>query len=150
MRAVVQRVKNASVTVNARITGSIGIGLLVLVGVENADTEEDCTWLAAKIPKLRIFNDEAGVMNISCKEVGGDILVVSQFTLFASYKKGARPYYGRSALPEKAIPLYSYFLKKLEEEIGKPPQTGEFGASMEVALINDGPVTIILDTRNQE
>jgi D-tyrosyl-tRNA(Tyr) deacylase len=150
MRAVVQRVKNASVSVKGKVIGAIGIGLLVLVGIEDADTEEDAKWLAAKIVKLRIFGDEKGVMNIPVTDAGGGLLVVSQFTLFASYKKGARPYYGRSALPEKAMPLYQFFLKRLEEESGTTVEAGEFGAEMEVALVNDGPVTIILDTKNQE
>jgi D-aminoacyl-tRNA deacylase len=150
MRAVVQRVRNAVVTIGDRVAGEIGPGLLVLIGVEESDTESDATWLGSKIVKLRIFNDPKGVMNLSVTDTCGEILAVSQFTLFASYKNGARPYYGRSALPEKAIPLYRFFIRTLERELGKPIATGEFGADMQVALVNDGPVTIILDSKNQE
>jgi D-tyrosyl-tRNA(Tyr) deacylase len=150
MRAVVQRTKHASVSVGGNLRSSIGTGLLVLVGVEEGDEERDALWLASKIVTLRIFNDANGVMNLSVADAGGEILAVSQFTLFASYRKGARPYYGRSALPEKAIPLYDSFVRGLESGLGKSVGTGEFGAEMEVELVNDGPVTIILDSRNQE
>ncbi len=150
MRAVVQRVKSARVSVQGRVTGEIGTGLLVLVGIEDADTDADVKWLASKIAKLRIFDDENGVMNVSVTDNGGEVLVVSQFTLHASCKKGARPYYGRSAIPEKAVPLYESFINEIASETGKTVRTGEFGAEMEVSLVNDGPVTIILDTKNQE
>ncbi|MBN1699133.1 MAG: D-tyrosyl-tRNA(Tyr) deacylase [Spirochaetales bacterium] len=150
MRAVVQRVKEASVTIGGKVSGSIDKGLLILLGIEDADTDDDIAWLAGKIARLRIFPDGNGIMNRSVTEAGGDILAVSQFTLHASIKKGNRPYYGRSALPEKAVPLYHAFIKKLEDETGKTIRTGEFGAMMDVGLINDGPVTIIMDSKRIE
>jgi D-aminoacyl-tRNA deacylase len=150
MRSVVQRVSSASVTIDGVIRASIGGGLLVLVAVEDADTAEDIEWLAGKIVRLRIFNDEQGLMNRSVQEISGDILAVSQFTLFASTKKGNRPSYIRSAKPEVAIPLYERFVARLSAELGKPIQTGEFGADMKVTLVNDGPVTILFDTKARE
>jgi len=150
MRAVIQRVSSASVTIAGAIKSAIGAGLLVLVAVEDADTAEDIEWLAGKIVRLRIFNDEQGVMNKSVQETGGDILAVSQFTLFASTKKGNRPSYIRSSKPEIAIPLYKQFVARLELELGRPIHTGEFGADMRVALANDGPVTIIIDSKQRE
>lgn len=150
MKAVIQRVSEASVTINGSVKSSIGNGLLVLVGIEDADTKEDIEWLSAKIVNLRIFNDEQGVMNISVKDAGGDIIAVSQFTLHASTKKGNRPSYIKAAKPDVAIPLYEAFIKQLETDLGKRVQTGEFGADMKVRLLNDGPVTIIIDTKNKE
>lgn len=150
MRAVIQRVSQASVTVNGQVTGAIGTGLLVLVGIEEGDTVEDIAWLSSKIAALRIFNDERGVMNRSVLEVGGDILLVSQFTLHASTKKGARPSYLRAAKPEMAIPAYQKFIAQLSSDLGKPVATGVFGADMKVALLNDGPVTIWIDTKARE
>ena len=150
MRAVIQRVSQASVTINNIIRSSIGNGLLVLVGIEDADTLEDITWLSNKIVNLRIFNDEQGVMNVSVKENEGDIILVSQFTLHAATKKGNRPSYIRASKPETAIPLYEKMIGQLEQDLGKPIGTGEFGADMKVSLLNDGPVTIIIDTRNKE
>jgi len=150
MRAVIQRVSEASVTINGQVKGSIGHGLLVLVAVEPADTAEDVEWLSGKIVRLRIFNDEQGVMNCSVQEVGGEVLVVSQFTLFASTKKGNRPSYSRAAPPAIAIPIYQDFIRKLEIDLGRPVATGEFGADMKVALVNDGPVTIVIDTKQRE
>jgi D-tyrosyl-tRNA(Tyr) deacylase len=150
MRAVIQRVSSASVTIAGSVRSSIHTGLLVLVAVEEADTAEDIEWLAGKIVRLRIFSDDAGLMNRSVQEAGGDILVVSQFTLFASTKKGNRPSYIRSARPEIAVPLYEQFIAKLAAELGKPIHTGEFGADMQVALVNDGPVTIQIDTKMRE
>lgn len=150
MRAVIQRVTQASVTVNEELTGAIASGLLILVGVEDADTDDDVSWLSAKITGLRIFNDAEGVMNLSIKEVGGDILLVSQFTLHASTKKGNRPSYIKASKPPVAIPLYEKMIARLEAELGKKIQTGIFGADMKVQLLNDGPVTIIIDTKNKE
>ena len=150
MRAVVQRVSEASVTIAGQIRGAIQTGLLVLLAVEEADTPEDIEWLSGKIVRLRIFPDDQGVMNRSVQEVGGDILVISQFTLFASTKKGNRPSYSRAARPEIAVPLFEAFTRKLSGDLGKPVQTGEFGADMKVSLINDGPVTIVIDSRNKE
>lgn len=150
MRAVIQRVTQASVTAEGKITGSIRHGLLVLLGIEDADTMEDITWLSSKIVHLRIFNDTAGVMNLSVKETGGDILLVSQFTLHASTRKGNRPSYIRASKPEVAIPLYEKMITQLGLDLGKPVQTGIFGADMKVALLNDGPVTITMDTKNKE
>ena len=150
MRAVVQRVSSASVTIADAVTAQIGQGLLVLVAVEEADATEDLEWLAGKLVRLRIFNDEQGVMNRSVQEVAGEILVVSQFTLFASTKKGNRPSYLRSAKPEIAIPLYEKFVAHLGAELGRPIRTGEFGADMKVMLVNDGPVTILMDTKARE
>ena len=148
MRAVIQRVSEASVTVEGSVTGAIQQGLLVLLGIEDADSEEDITWLSSKIINLRIFNDADGVMNLSVKDTGGAILLVSQFTLHASTKKGNRPSYIKAARPEVAIPLYEAFIKQLEKELGKSIQTGEFGADMKVGLVNDGPVTIIIDSKH--
>jgi len=150
MRAVIQRVSEAKVTIAGAIKGAIGKGLLILLAVEEADSDEDIEWLSGKIVRLRIFDDEAGVMNLSVQEVQGDILLVSQFTLFASTRKGNRPSYSRSARPEFAIPLYEKFIQRLQLDFGKPIQTGEFGAQMLVTLINDGPVTIIIDSRIRE
>jgi D-aminoacyl-tRNA deacylase len=150
MVAVIQRVSSASVTINHETKASISKGLLLLVGFEEADDQEDIDWLASKIVNLRIFNDEQGVMNVSVKDDGGDIVIVSQFTLQASTRKGNRPSYIKAAKPEIAIPLYEKFIKAVEENAGKPVQTGEFGADMKVALVNDGPVTIIIDTKNKE
>jgi len=150
VRAVVQRVAEASVTINGQIRGAIETGLLLLLAVEEADTPEDIEWLSGKIVRLRIFSDDQGMMNRSVQEAGGDILLISQFTLFASTKKGNRPSYSRAARPEIAVPLYEAFTRKLSEELGKPVQTGEFGADMKVSLVNDGPVTIVIDSRNKE
>lgn len=149
MRVVIQRVIEASVTIDAKITASIQSGLLVLVGIEETDSQEDIDWLSAKIINLRIFGDENGVMNLSVKETGGDIILVSQFTLHASTKKGNRPSYIYAAKPEIAIPLYEKFIIRLETDLGKKIQTGTFAADMKVALLNDGPVTIIIDTKNK-
>ncbi len=150
MRAVIQRVAHCSVTINGIKKSEIGKGLLILLGIENPDTEEDIAWLVKKIGGLRIFDDENGVMNRSVKDINGEILVVSQFTLMASYKKGNRPSYIRAAGHEIAIPLYEKFCKEIENEIAKPVKTGTFGADMKVELLNDGPVTICMDTKNKE
>src|SRR2546423_805154 len=150
MRAVIQRVSEASVTISGQIRGAIQKGLLVLLAVEEADTPEDIEWLSGKMVRLRIFNDDQGAMNRSVQEAGGDILLISQFTLFASTKKGNRPSYSRAARPEIAVPLYEAFTRKLSEDLGKPVKTGEFGADMKVSLVNDGPVTIVIDSRNKE
>ena len=147
---VVQRVSRAKIRVNGRFKGQIGQGLVVLVGIEDADGEEDVRWLSGKLVRLRIFNDEQGLMNRSVQDIGGDILVVSQFTLFASTKKGNRPSFIRAAKPEKAIPVYEAFVRQLEQELGRPVLTGEFGAHMEIELVNDGPVTILIDTKQKE
>lgn len=149
MIAVIQRTGQASVTIEGSVKSKIDKGLLVLVGIEDADNEEDISWLAAKIVNLRIFNDSEGVMNVSVKEDGGDIIVVSQFTLHASTKKGNRPSYIKAAKPPAAVPIYEKFVKAIETELGKPVQTGEFGADMKVQLLNDGPVTIVIDTKNK-
>ena len=149
MIAVIQRVTRASVTINQKIHSEISRGLLILIGIEDADAEEDIDWLAAKIANLRIFDDEAGVMNLSVRDILGEILVVSQFTLQASTKKGNRPSYIKAARPEKAIPIYETFIKKITAEINKPVQTGVFGADMKIELVNDGPVTILIDTKNK-
>ena len=150
MRAVVQRVAEASVTIKGQIRGAIQAGLLILLAVEEADTPEDIEWLSGKIVRLRIFSDDQGMMNRSLQEAGGDILLISQFTLFASTKKGNRPSYSRAARPEIAVPLFEAFTRKLSEDLGKPVQTGEFGADMKVSLVNDGPVTVIIDSKNRE
>ncbi|NNK21453.1 MAG: D-tyrosyl-tRNA(Tyr) deacylase [Flavobacteriaceae bacterium] len=150
MRAVVQRVAWAHITVDEEKTTEIEEGLLILIGIEDADTREDITWLSNKISNLRIFNDEDGVMNRSLKEVDGDAIVVSQFTLHASTKKGNRPSYIRASKPEVAIPLYEDFVKQLELDLGKDVGTGIFGADMKVALLNDGPVTIVIDTKMKD
>ena len=150
MRAVIQRVLEASVSIDGNIKGEIQRGLMILLAVEDADTAEDGAWLAGKIARLRVFNDAEGLMNLSIQDVNGDALAISQFTLFASTKKGNRPSYLRSARPETAIPLYEGFVKQLETELGKPVATGEFGAMMQVSLVNDGPVTLCIDTKNKE
>jgi D-tyrosyl-tRNA(Tyr) deacylase len=149
MMCVIQRVSSASVTIEGNVKSSIGKGLLVLVGIEDADNQEDIDWLANKVVNLRIFNDSEGVMNVSVKDEGGDIIAVSQFTLHASTKKGNRPSYIKASKPEIAIPLYEKFVKALEANLEKPIQTGEFGADMKVSLLNDGPVTIVIDTKNR-
>lgn len=150
MRAVLQRVSQVSVTIAGAVRGEIGRGLLVLVAVEAADTAEDIEWLSGKIARLRIFADDAGLMNRSVQEVGGEILLISQFTLFASTAKGNRPSYLRSAKPDIAIPLYEQFKARLAQDLGKSVVTGEFGADMQVSLVNDGPVTIIMDSKCRE
>ena len=150
MRIVIQRVAHASVTIEGKIKSKIGQGLLILVGIEDADDASDAEWLSKKAANLRIFDDENGVMNRSIKEIGGEILIISQFTLFASTKKGNRPSYIRASKHEHAIPLYEQFCAFIEEECGKKPGTGEFGADMKVELLNDGPVTIIIDTKQKE
>ncbi|MEM7483723.1 MAG: D-aminoacyl-tRNA deacylase [Bacteroidota bacterium] len=150
MRAVVQRVTRASVTVDNKVISKIEHGLLVLLGIEDADGKEDMEWLSKKIVKLRIFNDEAGVMNRSVLDVDGSIIVVSQFTLHAAIKKGNRPSYIKASKPEIAIPIYENFIKYIEQELGKKVGTGMFGADMKVELLNDGPVTIPIDTKNKE
>ena len=150
MRLVIQRVTQASVVVDGLITGEIKEGLLVLQGIEDADTTEDIVWLSNKVCNLRIFNDDNGVMNKSIIEVGGDVLLVSQFTLFASTKKGNRPSYIKASKPTIAIPLYEAMIAQLQKDLGKPIKTGIFGADMKVSLLNDGPVTIIIDSKNKE
>jgi D-tyrosyl-tRNA(Tyr) deacylase len=150
MRAVIQRVAEAKVTINGAVKGAIQNGLAVLLAVEETDTAEDIEWLSGKIVRLRVFNDDDGVMNRSVQETGGDILLVSQFTLFASTRKGNRPSYSRSAPPEIAVPLYEQFAARLAQDLGKPIQTGEFGAHMLVSLTNHGPVTIIIDSKTRE
>ena len=150
MRAVIQRVNKASVTIEGKMKSEIGEGLLVLLGIENEDVNEDIEWLSGKISRLRIFKDDKGVMNRSITEVGGDVLCISQFTLYAKTKKGNRPSYIHAAKPEIAIPLYEQFNIQLSKDIGRNVKTGEFGAYMKIDLINDGPVTIIIDTKNKE
>ena len=150
MRAVIQRVTHASVTIQGKTKAEIGKGFLILLGIEQADNQEDIDWLTHKIIGLRVFDDEAGIMNKNIQETGGDIIVVSQFTLMASYKKGNRPSWIRAAGHEVAVPLYNSFVKQLSEALGKPVGTGEFGADMKVELLNDGPVTICMDTKNKE
>lgn len=150
MKAVIQRVSEASVTIEGKKVADIRKGLLILLGIEDADSKEDIDWLTSKIANLRIFGDENDVMNLSLKDIEGEMIVVSQFTLHALTKKGNRPSYIKAAKPEIAIPLYESFVKQMETELGKKVQTGEFGADMKVALINDGPVTIIIDTKNKE
>lgn len=150
MRAVIQRVTQASVRVEEKITGEIETGLLILAGIEDADTQEDIEWLSGKIVNLRIFNDEEGVMNKSLKDVNGDILLVSQFTLHASTKKGNRPSYIKASKPDIAAPMYEKLIVQLKRDLGKEIQTGVFGADMKVSLLNDGPVTIVMDTKNKE
>lgn len=150
MRVVIQRVSHASVTINGTVKSQIGAGLLVLLGVADGDNQEDAEWLVKKIIGLRVFDDENGVMNKNILETGGGIIVVSQFTLLASYKKGNRPSYIRAARHEVSIPLYEQFCTLLSERLGKPVGTGEFGAMMQVELLNDGPVTICMDSRNKE
>ncbi len=150
MRTVIQRVSEASVTIEGAEKARIGRGLLLLLGIEHNDTEEDIQWLCKKISLLRIFPDEAGLMNLSVQDIQGEIIVVSQFTLFASTQKGNRPSFIRSARPETAIPLYEKFVEALRQESSRPVQTGEFGADMKVSLLNDGPVTILMDSKNRE
>lgn len=149
MIGVVQRVSSASVEINGKQVASIGKGLLVLVGIEDADRDEDIEWLSAKIVNLRIFNDDQGVMNVSLQDDGGDVIVVSQFTLHASTKKGNRPSYLKASKPDVAVPVYEKFISAVEKVLGKAIQQGEFGADMKVSLVNDGPVTIIIDTKNR-
>ena len=150
MKAVIQRVSSASVTIENKVVADIQKGLLVLVGIEDADNQEDINWLTAKVANIRIFGDENDVMNLSIKEVDGEIIVVSQFTLHANTKKGNRPSYIKASKPDIAIPLYENFVKQLEKEMGKKVQTGVFGADMKVGLVNDGPVTIVIDSKNKE
>ena len=150
MRIVVQRVSEASVRIDGKIVGSISRGLMVLVGIETADVQSDADYLVQKLVNLRIFNDEEGKMNLSIQDVGGELLVVSQFTLHAYTKKGNRPSYIRAARPEQAIPLYTYFIEQAQKELNTKIQTGEFGADMKVSLVNDGPVTIIIDSANKD
>jgi D-tyrosyl-tRNA(Tyr) deacylase len=149
LKTVIQRVSSASVTIDGKIVADIQKGLLVLIGIEDADTQEDSDWLCQKIANLRIFGDANEVMNLSVKDIDGDIIVVSQFTLHALTKKGNRPSYIKASKPEIAIPLYENFVQQLEQELGKKVQTGVFGADMKVALVNDGPVTIIIDSKNR-
>jgi D-tyrosyl-tRNA(Tyr) deacylase len=150
MRAVIQRVSQASCTVDDQVTGSIGLGFLVLIGIEDADTDEDMQWLAQKITNLRVFGDENGLMNKALADINGDILLISQFTLFAQTKKGNRPSFIRAARPDKAIPMYENMKKTLQLLTGKTVQAGIFGADMKISLLNDGPVTIIIDTKVRE
>lgn len=150
MRAVIQRASSASVTIDDIIRGNIKKGLVILLGIEEADTQEDIDWLVKKIINMRIFNDEEGIMNLSARDVNGEFLIISQFTLHASTKKGNRPSYLKAAKPPVAIPLYEQFIEKINNEVTSKVQTGEFGADMKVALINDGPVTIIIDSKNKE
>ncbi len=150
MKAVIQRVSQASVTIDGNKVSEIAKGLLVLVGIEDEDTQEDIAWLSGKIANLRIFGDENDVMNLSVKDIDGDIIVVSQFTLQASTKKGNRPSYIKASKPDVAVPLYEKFVGQMEIDLGKKIQTGKFGADMKVSLLNDGPVTIIIDTKNKE
>ena len=150
MRVVIQKVTQASVSIENQIVASINQGLLVLVGIEDTDTNDDIVWLSAKIVNLRVFDDDNGVMNLSVKEVEGEVLIVSQFTLHASTKKGNRPSYIKAARPEVAIPIYEVFIKQVESLLGKRVPTGQFGAMMQVSLCNDGPVTILIDTKNKE
>jgi D-tyrosyl-tRNA(Tyr) deacylase len=150
MKAVIQRVLSSSVTINAKIEAEIQYGLLVLVGIEDTDKQEDINWLTSKIVNLRIFEDENQVMNLSLKDIDGEMIIVSQFTLYALTKKGNRPSYIKASKPEIAIPLYESFVNQMEIELGKKVQTGQFGADMKVSLVNNGPVTIIIDTKNKE
>ena len=150
MRSVIQRVTKASVIIDGKINGSIGGGLLVFLGIEDADNEEDIKWLSGKIVNLRLFNDEEGIMNLSVLDTGGDILLISQFTLHASTKKGNRPSYIKASKPDIAIPLYQQMIKQLTDKLRKEISTGIFGADMKVELLNDGPVTIIIDSKNKE
>ena len=150
MRVVIQRVSKAGVSIGGTLKAAINEGLLVLLGIEDADNSEDIEWLSAKIANLRIFNDTAGVMNISLRDAGGDLLLISQFTLYAATKKGNRPSYIRASKPETAIPLYESMIRRLEEDLGKSIHTGVFGADMQVELVNDGPVTILMDSKVRE
>lgn len=150
MKAVIQRVSNASVTIDSKIVAEIQTGLLILIGIENEDSQDDISWLSSKIANLRIFGDENDVMNLSVKDINGNVIIVSQFTLHASTKKGNRPSYIKASKPEIAIPLYENFILQMELELGKKVQTGQFGANMKVSILNDGPVTIIIDSKNKE
>ncbi len=150
MKVVLQRVSSASVTIENKVVADIQKGLLILVGIEDADSQEDIDWLVGKITKIRIFDDENQVMNLSVQDIDGDVIVVSQFTLHAATKKGNRPSYIKAAKPEIAIPLYENFVQQLQKELGKKIQTGVFGADMKVSILNDGPVTIIIDSKNKE
>ena len=150
MKTVIQRVSSASVTIDSKVVADIQKGLLVLIGIEDADNQEDINWLTAKIANIRIFEDQNQVMNLSVKDVDGDVIVVSQFTLHANTKKGNRPSYIKASKPDVAIPLYENFVQQLEKEMGKKVQTGIFGADMKVSLLNDGPVTIVIDSKNKE
>jgi len=150
MRAVIQKVSHASITIDRDHTKNMGPGLVILLGIEESDSLSDIEWLSGKISRLRIFDDEKGIMNLSIQDVDGDIMIVSQFTLHASTKKGNRPSYIKAALPETAIPLYAPFIEQMQQDLGKPVVTGEFGAYMQVSLTNDGPVTINIDTKNRE
>ncbi len=150
MKAVIQRVSQSSVTIDNKIVAEIQKGLLVLIGIEDSDSQEDILWLTSKIANLRIFGDENNVMNLSLKDIDGEIIIVSQFTLHALTKKGNRPSYIKAAKPEIAIPIYENFISQMELELGKQVQTGQFGADMKVSLLNDGPVTLIMDTKNKE
>ena len=150
MKVVIQRVSSSSVTIDAKIVAEIQKGLMVLVGIEDSDTPEDITWLTSKIVNLRIFGDENEVMNLSVKDIDGDIIVVSQFTLHALTKKGNRPSYIKASKPEIAVPMYEEFVAQMQKDLGKKVQTGVFGADMKVALLNDGPVTIMIDSKNRE
>ncbi|MFI5154558.1 MAG: D-aminoacyl-tRNA deacylase [Chitinophagales bacterium] len=150
MRAVIQRVSASSVSIDGSVKSAIGKGLLILLGIEDADNDEDINWLSAKILNLRIFNDELGVMNLPVRDIGGELLLISQFTLFASTKKGNRPSYIRASKPEAAVPLYEKMISQLEHGLGKKIGTGQFGADMQVSLLNDGPVTIFIDTKNKD
>lgn len=150
MRAVIQKVSDASVTINRETTKEIGPGLVILLGIEESDGRSDIEWLSGKISRLRIFEDTEGVMNLSVNDVNGDLMIVSQFTLHASTRKGNRPSYIKAASPQTAIPLYESFIDQMQQELGKPVVTGEFGAYMQINLTNDGPVTITIDTKNRE
>lgn len=150
MRVVIQRVSEARVEIGGTVSGEIGIGFVVFLGIEGEDTGEDADWLAGKIARMRVFSDPEGQMNLGLAEIGGKVLAVSQFTLHASTKKGNRPSFIRAARPETAVPLYRRFLAALEKETGEVPESGEFGADMQVSLVNDGPVTIVMDSRNRE
>jgi len=150
MRAVIQRVLNAHLTINGNIERLMGPGLVILLGIEDSDEKTDIQWLSGKISKLRIFDDSNGVMNLSVSDEGGEVMIISQFTLHASTKKGNRPSYIKAAVPETAIPLYNLFILQMEGDLGKKVLTGEFGANMQVNLTNDGPVTILIDTKNRE
>ena len=150
MRAVIQRVNSSSVIIDGKTRASIGEGLLILLGIEEADSDDDINWLCGKISRLRIFRDKQGIMNLSLMDTGGDSLVISQFTLHASTKKGNRPSYIKAAVPETAIPLYKAFIEQMQQDMGKAVVTGEFGAYMQLSLTNDGPVTISIDTKNRE
>jgi len=150
MRAVIQKVSHASITIDRAYTKEMGPGLVLLLGIEDSDGPSDIEWLSGKISRLRIFDDEQGIMNLSIQDVNGEIMIVSQFTLHASTRKGNRPSYIKAASPEKAIPLYKSFIEQMQQELGKPVVTGKFGAYMQVNLCNDGPVTISIDTKNKE